>query len=241
MKRIVFFIAAIMLLYSCQKDEIVPDALMSASEKSIKPKIKKDLIDYDGNVYKTVKIGKQVWMAENLKTTRYNDGTEIPNLESSSDWVIEDGTEGHNGAYCWFENEIINKDTYGALYNWYTVQTGKLCPTGWHVPSDLEWTTLTTYLGGESVAGGKLKETGTIHWHNPNTGATNETGFTALPGSNRDIDGFFINIGYDGYFWSSNEYNANNAIMRYVDFSVSDMTRSLPYKKNGFSVRCIMD
>ena len=131
----------------------------------------------DGNVYKTVKIGKQWWMAENLKTTRYRNGEEIINITDPIQWgalVI--------GAYCWYNNDISNKGPYGALYNWNAVMDDRnLAPVGWHIPTDEEWTTLSTTLGGESVAGGKLKEAGFSHWNAPNTGATNESGFTVLP------------------------------------------------------------
>ena len=153
--------------------------------------------DYDGNHYSSVLIGSQIWMAENLKTIKYNDGTAIP--------LVTDATEWSNlttHGYCWYNNdEATYGDTYGALYNWYTVETGNLCPTGWHVPTDAEWTELIDYLGGESVAGGKLKETGTTHWNSPNPGATNETGFTTLPGGYRaDFNGSSGDIGNGGYW-----------------------------------------
>jgi len=122
--------------------------------------------DIDGNVYDTVKIGTQIWIIENLKTTKYNDGTSIPMVTDSAAW-INLTTPG----YCWHKNTSASyKNTYGALYNWYAVNTGKLAPKGWHVPSDAEWTTLITYLGGDSIAGGKMKETGMSHWFSPNTG-----------------------------------------------------------------------
>src|SRR5664279_5386678 len=127
------------------------------------------LQDIDGNVYKNVTIVKQILMAENLKTTKFNDGTSIPLVRENSAWK-----DMNSPSFCWYNNDATtNKNNYGALYNWYTVNTNKLCPSGWHVPSDAEWTTLRTYLGGDSVAGGKLKETGTTHWKSPNTGATN--------------------------------------------------------------------
>ncbi len=153
--------------------------------------------DIDGNVYHTVTIGTQVWLVENLKTTRYNDGTSIPLVTDSAAWSNAD-----TSAYCWYNNDIANKNTYGALYNWFTVNTGKLAIAGWHIPTDAEWTTLTDYLGGESIAGGKLKETGTTHWRSPNAGATNESGFTALPGGHRDVNGTFSAMGDDGFWWS---------------------------------------
>jgi uncharacterized protein (TIGR02145 family) len=158
------------------------------------------ITDADGNYYNIVTIGTQTWMAENLETTKYNDGNNIPNISDNVAW-----SNLTTPGYCWYNNDDSTyKNLYGALYNWYTVNRGKLCPIGWHVPTDAEWTTLTTYLGGESVAGGRLKETGTMHWVSPNVGAINETGFTALPGSCRDFDEhlvsrFNISIGYNGY------------------------------------------
>lgn len=164
--------------------------------------------DIDGNVYNTVTIGTQVWMKENLKTTKYNDGTAIPLVIDSPDWSNLK-TPGYTWNICG-NNEDSIIAIYGALYNWYTVNTGKLCPTGWHVPSDNEWTTLITYLGGENVAGGKLKA-GTADWGSPNIGATNESGFTALPGGVCYADGDYSGIGGDGFWWSSSEYNTNSA------------------------------
>lgn len=193
--------------------------------------------DYDGNVYGVVTIGTQIWMAENLKTTKYNDGTAIPLVTDNTEWLNLTA-----GAYCWYNNnEATYKDTYGALYIWYTVNTGNLCPTGWHVPTDTEWTTLTDYLGGTSIAGGKLKETGTTHWTTPNTGATNETGFTALPGGNRSGSGTFSNVGIYGYWWSTTEYNASSARTRSLLYSKSSVGGDAYSKKIGFSVRCLRD
>jgi uncharacterized protein (TIGR02145 family) len=193
--------------------------------------------DIDGNTYKTVTIGTQIWMAENLRVVRYNNGTTIPLVTDNTAWAGLT-TPG----YCWYNNDAAtNKTTYGALYNWYTVNTGNLCPTGWHVPTDAEWTTLTTYLNGESVAGGKLKETGTAHWASPNTGATNETGFTALPGGYRNYNGTFNNIGYYGYWWSSTETSTTNAWNRLLNYNFSNVFRDFNNKEFGFSVRCLRD
>jgi uncharacterized protein (TIGR02145 family) len=194
------------------------------------------VMDIEGNGYKTVVIGTQVWMAENLKTTKYNDGTNIPNINDNTEW----GNLTTPG-YCWYNNDANTyKNVYGALYNWYTVNTGKLCPTGWHVPTDVEWTTLTTYLGGLSVAGGKLKEVGTNHWQNPNTGATNETGFTALPGGRRYPDAF-DHLGDIGNWWSATEYDASYVWNRDVIYISSEMGRGNYRKNHGFSIRCLKD
>jgi uncharacterized protein (TIGR02145 family) len=194
--------------------------------------------DIDGNVYKTVTIGTQVWMAENLKTTKYNDGTAIPLVTDDKAWEALT-----TPAYCWYKNDATaNKNTYGALYNWYTVNTNKLCPRGWHVSTDAEWTTLTTYLGGESVAGNKLRETGTTHWRYQNTGATNESGFTALPSGYRNYDGAFDNVGYFGFWWSATEYVATAAWFRLMDCGNSGVSRGVNgSKRNGWSVRCLRD
>ena len=193
--------------------------------------------DYDGNLYTTVKIGNQVWMAENLKTTRYNNGTTIPIVLDNASWsnLITPG-------YCWYNNdEATYKASYGALYNWHTVSAGNLCPTGWHVPGNDEWTTLTDYLGGLSVAGGRIKETGTVHWDSPNTGATNESGFTALPGGYRNYDGIFYISGNAGFWWSASEGDATQALYRYVYSNPSNVISSSTQKKDGFSVRCVRD
>jgi uncharacterized protein (TIGR02145 family) len=191
--------------------------------------------DIDGNVYKTAINGTQVWMAENLKTTKYNDGTAIPFVNDNNSWAAL-----ITPAYCWYNNDsTANKNTYGALYNWYSVNTNKLCPGGWHVSTDAEWTTLTTYLGGESVAGGKLK--GTTHWEGPNTGATNESGFNALSSGYRYYNGAFANIGYYGFWWSATEGNVSDAWARYMGYTSSSVVRDKFSKQYGWSVRCLRD
>jgi uncharacterized protein (TIGR02145 family) len=200
--------------------------------------------DIDGNVYKTITIGNQVWMKENLKTTKYNDGKAIPLVKDDMVWK-----ELTTPAFCWNNNdETANKNKYGALYNWYTVNTNKLCPRGWHVPTNAEWTILTTYLGGESVAGGKLKETGTTHWESPNTGATNEKGFTALPGGSRNYAGAFNYTGSNviffrsnGCWWSSTGLSDFNAYYRRLYNSLSEVYSSLSVKQFGYSIRCMKD
>jgi uncharacterized protein (TIGR02145 family) len=195
------------------------------------------MTDQDGNVYKTITIGTQTWMVENLKTTKCNDGTAIPNVTDGTAWPVLT-----TPAYCWYNNDTAtNKVTYGALYNWYVVNTSKLCPTGWHVPTDAEWSTLTTYLGGGSVAGGKLKETGTTHWNYPNNGADNSSGFTALPGGIRNGNGTFDLIGYYGSWWSSSEVNKTRAWHRYVGYTDRFVSRTVNDSCEGLSVRCLRD
>ena len=192
--------------------------------------------DIDGNVYNTITIGSQVWLKENLKTTKYNDGAEIPNVTDNTEW-------GNltSGAYSWYDNnEATHKNTYGALYNWYTVNTGKLCPNGYHIPSDAESTEISEYLGGTSVAGGKLKEIGTTHWMTPNTGATNESSFTALPGGLRSYSGTFNLITEIGYWWSSTQYESpESAYSRSLGYDSNTFYRHGSNKKNGHFVRCL--
>jgi uncharacterized protein (TIGR02145 family) len=193
----------------------------------------------DGETYKTVKIGTQVWMAENLKATKYNDGTAISLVTDIDEWNANVWSHLGTPAYCWYNNDASNyKSTYGALYTWDALNNGKLCPIGWHVPSDDEWTTLINYLGGPDEAGGKLKETDTTHWQNPNTDATNESGFTALPSGSR-INLGFNGIGYIGGWWSSTEYGTDQARMLNLIYNASDFHRGYCMRGYGNSVRCL--
>jgi uncharacterized protein (TIGR02145 family) len=200
------------------------------------------MTDQDGNVYTSVTIGTQEWMVENLKTTKYNDGTPILLVTGRAAW------KRFTPGYSWYDNDKTTyKATYGALYNWYAVDSasngGKnVCPVGWHVPSYVEWSTLTTYMGGDSVAGGKLKETGTAHWLYPNTGATNETGFTAFPGGLRSDDGSFNLIGSEGYWWCETDYSPVYAYFRdLLYFSGYAPDFGDLNKFHGLSVRCLRD
>nr|MDA3798508.1 FISUMP domain-containing protein [Kiritimatiellia bacterium] len=195
--------------------------------------------DIDGNVYNTVVIGDQEWMDENLKTTTYNDGTSIQLVENDTDW-------GNNttGAYCWYENDQAQyAETYGALYNWHAVNTGDLCPSGWHVPTDEEWTVLQDYItsdGHSGTEGTALKAT--YGWYNNGNG-TDDYGFTALPGGDRSYyDGTFYNIGSNGFWWSATEGPTYNAWYRGLLYLVSNVFRNYDYGKGyGFSVRCLRD
>jgi uncharacterized protein (TIGR02145 family) len=202
--------------------------------------------DIDGNVYKIITIGTQTWMSENLKTTRYNDGTVIPLVTDGAAW--QNASTNTSPGYCWYNapNETSNLLAYGALYNWYAINSAtngnkNVCPTGWHVPTDGEWTTLSTYLGGEGVAGGKMKEAGLAHWLSPNIGATNESGFAGLPGGFRGSNGTFGNIGLSGFWWSSTELNTTNAWYRDLNNNYGDVYRSFYDEGSGMSVRCLRD
>jgi len=196
--------------------------------------------DIDGNVYKTVTIGTQTWMAENLKTTHYNDGTPI--LLVTNDTVWRNTMYRKLPAYCWYNNnESVYKKIYGALYNFFAVDTKRLCPTGWHVPSDADWKIMVSNLG-DSNTGGKLKEADTIHWDAPNNGATNETGFTALPGGSRNKDGNFNDINYKGIWWTSDGGigKPGPVGISYILTNIFDyVSYSLYGARFGLSVRCV--
>jgi uncharacterized protein (TIGR02145 family) len=210
--------------------------------------------DADGNIYSAVRIGSQVWMAENLKTTKFNDGTDIPLVTGNTAW----GNLTTPG-YCWFFNDEVYKDTQGALYNWYTVNTGNLCPAGWHAPTDDEWTTLENYLIANgfnydgTTTGNKYAKafSSTSLWYSStNTGAIgntdypakrNATGLTALPGGNRGTNGAFNDVGITGDWWSATEGDAANAWSRYLYNHESSVYRNFFNNKFGFSVRCVRD
>jgi len=192
-----------------------------------------NISDVDGNVYKTVIIGNQQWMAENLKVSQYNDRTPITDGNSSTVWQ-----NNTTGAWTNYENST----KYGKLYNWYAVNTQKLCPTGWHVPNDDDWNILSAYLGGGDVAGGKMKEVGNINWASPNVDASNESSFSGLPGGYRLENGNFGDFGTDGYWWSYTDYyNSNRALSRGIHNDQAKLVNYTHFKKSGLSVRCLKD
>jgi uncharacterized protein (TIGR02145 family) len=207
------------------------------------------LADVDGNVYQTVKIGNQMWMAENLKVTHYRNGDPIPNVIDNAEW-----TGLTSGAYCEYKSDVNNVATYGRLYNWYAVDDSRnIAPDGWHVPTDAEWKQLEMYLGmsqpevdatGErgTDEGGKLKEIGTIHWYNPNTGAINEGGFSGLPSGFRyDHSGSYAGMGYLACHWSSSELSGQSVWDRSLSYNYSGVYRHSSNKLRGLSVRCVRD
>jgi uncharacterized protein (TIGR02145 family) len=196
----------------------------------------------DGKIYQTVKIGNQWWMAENLKETQYRDGSVIPIVTDNSIWSGLKGGALLTGAYCAYYNDIKKANTYGYLYNWYAVNDSRnIAPPGWHVPTDEEWITLREYLGGKNVAGGKMKETGTTHWESPNTGATNESGYSALPGGYRDPISVFDRMGYNAFFWSALERSGGDAWQWSMRHGNSNIYRIASSKQYGFSVRLVRD
>ena len=199
--------------------------------------------DIDGNNYNVIKIGDQIWMKQNLKTGKLNDGTIIPYVTEPADW-INNGIQQQPAQCVGYNNLEDILPGYGRLYNWYAVSTGKLCPTGWHIPTDSEWTTLTNYLGNN--AGGKLKEKGTSYWRSPNVGATNESGFTARPGGVRiagDIDFIFFTTA--GFWWTATEKDTSIAFHRELhnenDIVPTEDYATSSYKMYGQSCRCIQD
>jgi uncharacterized protein (TIGR02145 family) len=194
--------------------------------------------DREGNKYRTLEIANRTWMVDNLKSTMLNDGTAIPVVSDAALW----NTLSTPGC-CWQNNDPIRRVTYGILYNWYAVNTGKLCPVGWHIPSDAEWNGLTDYLGGENVAGAKLKETGFKHWKSPNTGATNETAFWAYPGGQRSTgsEAIFQYLGESGSWWTSSTHEEAAAISRTMYYNSTNVQKYFLPEKDGLSVRCILN
>jgi uncharacterized protein (TIGR02145 family) len=208
--------------------------------------------DYDGNVYDTVRIGTQTWLVQNLKTTKYNDGSEIPLVTDASEWTAL-STPG----YCWYDNDNTHKNPYGALYNWYTVSTGKLAPKGWHVPTYAEWMELEQYLIANgynwdgTTTGNKIAKSmaATTNWDTFSTegpigndlSKNNKSGFSALPGGGRGNDGTFGYIGSYGYWWSTTEGDATSAGVSGLVYGYSYLYRNGHTKEVGYSVRCLRD
>ncbi len=238
MKKILIITTISLSLYMC---------FLAACKKEDKDNTTQ--IDNDGNLFKSVTIGTQIWMAENLKTTKYQNSDLI--ATTTIDISSEDAPK-YQWAYGGDENNV---PIYGRLYTWYAISDSRnVCPKSWHIPTDAEWTTLTTYLGGQDVAGGKLKEAGLTHWQTPNSDATNESGFTALPNGYHgsvylnvngswtySYLGSFLNIGSFGMWWSSTGHEVGNAWRRGMKYNTKDVTRDYWDKSYGFSVRCIKD
>ena len=257
MAAILTFIGLVFLI-SCQKDAVNQDNLIGSAASLKKVKIDKGFArDADGHIYKTVVIGTQTWMAENLRTTKFNDGESIPLVSSDLQWTDVEGWPIHSPAYCYYDYNVKNGTIYGALYDWTAVNTGKLCPTGWHVPTDKEWTTLTDYLGEK--ASNKLREATDKYWYNnfisEDTYPTNETGFTALPGGTRVVvvvdDGspvthtreYFDGLNVASTWWTSSavENDYYNSWVMYLSGDTKDVVTWPAYRSQASAVRCIMD
>jgi uncharacterized protein (TIGR02145 family) len=195
------------------------------------------MTDLDGNIYHIITIGTQVWTVENLKVTHYRNGDSIPKVTNDTAWV-----DLTTGALCDYGNVPDDSTTYGKLYNWYSiVDPRNLCPPGWHVSTKDEWRNLSRYLGGETFAGGKLKESGTTHWASPNNGADNSSGFTALPSGRNPESPDFFKMGYFGYYWSSTTEGATDAWNFELFYNRSELFWNLSPKCFGLSIRCVKD
>ena len=222
----IVFVLFLGVLFSCKKDD---------SSKPTNP-VSSTVTDIDGNTYNTVTIGNQVWMKENLKVSKFRNGDLITTNLSESEWentIIS--------ACAIYNNDGAKNFTCGKLYNWKAVVDPRgLCPAGWHVPSDAEWSTLENFLGGDSLAGGKMKEVSTL-WASPNTGATNSSGFSALPGGTRWSFGRYFDLNYLGGWWSSTEVDSYSIKGRYLNFNLNKSCRIDIDKRCGYSVRCIRD
>lgn len=250
MKKVTAFsliVLVAIMINACEKEDISPDNKIS--QPVFNPiKTYGTMFDQEGNMYKTIMIGTQTWMAENLRTTTYRDGTPIPEVRGIQEW-----NSSTSGAFCNYGN-TVKEDTisiYGRLYNWHAVSDSRnIAPEGWHVPTDTEWSILYDFLGGFELAGGKLKETGTTHWLSPNLGADNNAGFTGLPGGTRTGDPFngigdaqFGAFGESGWWWSSSEGDIDwvaKYVMLHFGFKSASLGGTI-YKENGLSIRCIKD
>ena len=228
--KIIIFLLTLLLLSTCSKDKT----------GLIDPTVDdpNTLRDIDGNIYQIVTIGTQVWMAENLKTTRFRNGEPIPLVTVDSIWA-----KSRSAAFCRYLNDSSYAAVYGNLYNWFAVNDERnIAPQGWHVPNDAEWQVLVDFLGGKETAGGKMKQTGAGLWIEPNAGATNECGFNALPGGFRSyFHGRSVYMGFYALFWSATEGTDWYAFYRELTHINSAVNRNYGDKPNGFSVRCIRD
>jgi uncharacterized protein (TIGR02145 family) len=236
-KKEIHYKSGDVLLYECKSGNfqtVVTDTPGISKKQEVKFTTCRD---FDGNHYKVVTIGNQLWMAENLRTVHYANGDTIFQITNDSIWVTL--TRGASIVYLY---DSVNLEMFGLQYNWYAAADKRnVCPTGWRLPSDADWDALQDYLGGQSVAGGKLKEIRPSIWSVPNSGANNSSGFSALPGGGHNNDGVWYNYGNDTYFWSSTDKDSTIAYNRLLHFKSSIFYRNFHVKKDGFSVRCIKD
>ena len=224
-------VTCIFTFNACLEESPIPTTNYSVSNSE-------SVIDVDGNMYNTVTIGTQVWMTENLRTTKYRNGSSLTNITQVSQWGALT-----TGAYCSFSNSTTTQ-MYGRFYNWYAVNDSRnIAPAGWHVPTYNEWLTLWYYLGGDSLVGGQLKETGTSHWYYPNSGATNGWGFNALPAGFIKEDGNFYGFGYYTLWWTvtENASNSLNAECQEIDYNHPGLYDNNLPKNWGLSIRCVRD
>lgn len=231
----------LLVLWGCEeKEPIKPDNPLNGKTTAVFNSNLSygKMSDIEGNEYKTITIGSQTWMAENLRTTRYRNGDSIPNVIENSEWG-----NLSTGAFCNYNNST-NEDsiaTFGRLYNWFAVSDDRgLAPKGWRVPDVYDWEILTVYLGGDSLASSNLKEVGNTHWGDP-FDSNNCSGFTALPSGRRYLVQNFSGIGYYSVYWTSSEFENTKAGFLYLFCYDSFVWKGLNYKQNGYAIRCIKD
>lgn len=218
-QNLCLFSLFIALFFACKKD-----------------KNKNIVTDIDGNVYHTVQIGTQTWMVENLKVSQLNDGTQLTLSTDDVAW----GSNKQIGSFRWYADDITNKAPYGAFYNLAAVQSGKLAPKGWHIPTDQEWETLATTLGGASIAGGKMKEQGNVHWGGANIGATNESGFTAVATGICTNSGFSFSSGIAA-FYTATQQQAGTISLYQLNSGTTELLKNGFSDEVGLAVRCVKD
>ena len=257
MKKTIYLLVFVIALFSCKKESNIPSSTLPNPTNSItcvdNPNINFTSIgtpigkfgecikDIDGNTYKTVTIGTQTWMAENLKVSKYNDGTAIPNVTENSQWQ-----KLTTGAWCNYNNSDSLGKIFGKLYNWYTVSpitngNKNVCPTGWHIPSNLEWGVFFEYFGGINIIANKLKEIDTLNWSKYNVNSNNISLFTVTPAGERDTNGSFKSKRTVSLFWSQFEYTNFDALSIYIGDANNEADIESENKKNGFSLRCLKD
>lgn len=224
---------ALLVMVNCKKEEVKPTECPTPVVVVPEPT---SVTDIDGNVYPVLKICGKLWMTENLRTTRYNDGAVIPTGLTDPSWSATT-----SGAYSVYNSTVVTNTTaFGKLYNWFAASSGKLAPNGWHVATEAEWIALVNCLGGTSVAGGKMKSTSSL-WNAPNTGADNSSGFSALPGGYRSNSGLYALIGNSCYFWGSDERNSTQGEYIVLDNNFASAAFNGATKQFGYAIRCVKD
>jgi uncharacterized protein (TIGR02145 family) len=239
-QRIISSLSLLLIFSGCIKEDGKPDNPYNGRTKAVfnQNLTYGTMTDQEGNIYRTIQIDTMTWMAENLRTSIYNDETKIPVIIDKEEWA-----NATTDACCTYNNteNVDTIATYGRLYNWFAVGTGKLAPEGWHVATDKEWWALTKYYGDRPFAGGYLKEAGTDHWKEPNNGATNKSGFTALPSGCRFEDGQFSGMGQSFHCWRSEKYLDIYGINWYLTYASIFSAWAFHVQPTGFSVRCVKD
>ena len=239
MKKIIPLVALVLIFAACKKENSNIKSL-PATDNSSTEAVSTDIDGVTGK--NSIRIGTQVWKTANLNVSRYRNGDKIPQVSDPTAW-----SGLTTGAWCYYNNDTANRAIYGKLYNWYAVNDPRgLAPTGWHIPSNAEWATLSAFLGGDAVSGGQLKsigvfEAGTGLWYQPNVNATNSSGFTGLPGGYRYPSGSFQYIHSYGLWWTSTEYFANDAWYSYLYYWSGEKFSYTNSKQDGLSVRCVKD